>query len=189
MGPRSRPTDSRGLTFMVAGVFLQLLVLLWTFMMGLNWTGWDFNAAVGQAIAGLVLVVLVGRWRPALALVVPLISAVLTIGLVNAHIAHLNEGHNFRACTATEETVLHDLTPPEEVLTDLRGNNDSCSAMITTSRSADEVLAQYDMVFADHGWEKVPTELTLGTAAARDGWRVDVDATPGETVHITLSPR
>lgn len=67
---------------LVLAVAMQLVVLYVTFVMGLVWSGWGYHAAVGQTVVALVVIVWLGRRRPALvALVVPFVSALLSYGL------------------------------------------------------------------------------------------------------------
>ena len=66
---------------MIAAMILQLLVLWFTLIGGLNWSGWPHRVAVGQALVGLLMVVWVGRRRPVAALAVPIVSLILTEGI------------------------------------------------------------------------------------------------------------
>lgn len=61
----------------------QALVLLGTLLMGLGWGGWTYLAAVAQAVLAFVpLLRLTRQRRLALALLVPVLSAALTAGLL-----------------------------------------------------------------------------------------------------------
>jgi hypothetical protein len=72
----------------VAEVFAgggQTLVLLGTFLMGLGWGGWTYPVAVLQAaVAFAPLLRLAGRRRTGLMLLVPVVSAALSVGLLLA---------------------------------------------------------------------------------------------------------
>jgi hypothetical protein len=61
----------------------QALVLMSTFLLGLGWGGWTYPVAVGQAAVAFVpLLRLAGRRRLGWALLVPVVSAALTAGLL-----------------------------------------------------------------------------------------------------------
>lgn len=178
-----RPGESKGATHqwlrivvLVAGIALQLLVLYGTFVMGLMWAGWGYWTAVGQTVAALVVIVWLGRREPVLAVVVPFLSVLLTYGLWTVT---TREWRNPRPCTPVEETILRELTPPDATLTDLQGDNDTCSAKVSSTRPADEVRTQFDQVFADHGWQEAPND-PYGRAAVREGLRVDIEASPDD---------
>lgn len=177
---------SLGLVALVVGIPIQAVLSFMIFMGGLNWTGWQYLAAVGQALVGLVLIVLLARRFPVVVLVVPIVSFLVWQALWNAA---MREGHNPRACTATEEAALRELTPPDAILLELRGDNDRCFTGVTTTRPAEEVRAQFEQEFVAHGWERVPNDYPYATSAVRDEFRVDVDATPDGDVFINLSPR
>lgn len=191
MGRSNGRTDSprkKGWQVALAtGIVLQLLVLFYTFAVGEGYSEWCLITAVGQAIVGLVVVVWVGWRRPARTLLVPLVSVFLSFGLLFVAPSRYASS---RACTSVEESALRELTPPDAVLGNLDGGDYGCSARVTTSRPADEVRAQYDQEFVDHGWEKVTSDDPNGTSAVRDGFRVDVHPVPKiGVVFVDLSPR
>lgn len=190
MGRPSEAKESRRrilrLVATVVGIVIQVPLTFMILMGGLNWTGWRYTVAVAQGLVGLVIIAVFARRFPVVALVVPVVSYLLWTSLWTAG---MSEGHNPRACTASEEAMLRELTPPEATLGEVRGDNDRCFAIITTPRSGDELRAQYDLEFVEHGWEKVSVDYPYGTAAVRDGLRVYVEALPekGETFMIDLT--
>ena len=190
----TKPKDTRksrwslsGPVAMGVGLFIQAALSLNIFMAGLNWTGWQYWAAVGQALVGLVLILLLARRFPVVVLVVPIVSILVWQALWNAA---MSERYEPRECTAAEEATLRELTPPDATLVDVVGQYDRCFATITSRRSADEVRTQYDREFVDHGWAQVDSGNPYATAAVRDELRVNVEALPeGNEFFIDLGPR
>ena len=79
--PHRMPEWLRHVLIVVALV-LQVQVVWQTFLMGMGgWRGWTYILANGQALVALVSVVWVGRRRPTLVLLVPLVSILITFGL------------------------------------------------------------------------------------------------------------
>lgn len=198
MDNAGRPTTSperkqAAIGFLLVAAGLQLLVLFLTFIQGLNWSGWVYNTAVGQALVGMVVVFLVGRKRPALAFLVPIVSVVLTFGL---HNAENQVTHTPRACTTVEEAAIQELTPPDGQITELVGYVDACYATVTTAVPSADWRAHYDRELADHGWQKLnpdPERDPDGVSAVRDGFHVDVHAEQDENgepvISLRLAPR
>ena len=85
--PSSRPGGQGALSKaleVLAGAG-QALVLMSTFLLGLGWGGWTYPVAVVQAAVAFVpLLRLAGRRRLGWALLVPVVSAALTAGLLAA---------------------------------------------------------------------------------------------------------
>ena len=147
-----------GATVIVASL-LQLLVLLFTFLMGLGWGGVTWLLALAQAAGALALISWVGtRRRFPLALLVPLLSAALTAALAAAGQAHMAA----TACSPEELAAAEQLSPPPGTDVALQGTTtQECVATIETALSSAEIIEHYRGQFQRHGWQESP-ELQAG---------------------------
>lgn len=81
--PGGRQVLSKALEVLAGAA--QAFVLMATFLLGLTWGGWTYPVALGQAVVAFVpLLRLAGRRRLGWALLVPVVSAALSAGLLRA---------------------------------------------------------------------------------------------------------
>lgn len=191
-GGRGR-AQSRGagrrVALLVTALLLQLAVLGLTASLGLIWYGPTYIAALLTAALGLGVVPWVARRRAVAALVVPLVSLLLTFGLlwVGDLMARQTE------CSPAERAAFAELAPPPGATVELRGEMaNGCIARFDTSLSGPEVAAHYEREFTAHGWQSVQSERA--TAATKSGVVVRVErfdrAKGGESlVIVTVSDR
>ena len=181
----------------IVALGLQFWVLGKTIISGLLWSGWGMDVAFAQAVVGLVLVVWVGRRRPALALVVPLVSGLITFGLYAPFIRDYmsSEGHGGEVmdpdCTADANWAVLELVPPDGVITQLQGDDRGygCVARVTTSLTGSDWRAHYEREFADHGWETTAVGRPAATAV-RNQFSVTVEYhAEDSTIWIDVDPR
>ena len=184
-------TDSPWRELIAVALVVQLFVLGNTFMSGLIWTGWDFNVALGQAVAGLVIIVWVGRRHPALALLVPLVSGVIAYGLNARFMGDMSEGHDHTPlpCTAETDWAIRELVPPDGLITVLEGDGYGCFATVTTDVASSDWRAHYEREFTDHGWETTSAPGSAAATAVRDQYRVSVQHADDRTLWIDVDPR
>ncbi|HEX6246252.1 MAG TPA: hypothetical protein VFZ64_00155 [Nocardioidaceae bacterium] len=66
----------------VVALLVQGLVALSTLLLGVGWDGWTWGVGLLQVTAAVVILAWVGRRHALLALLVPVASALVTVGLV-----------------------------------------------------------------------------------------------------------
>lgn len=180
---------SRGKGWLVTALLLQLGVLGLTASLGLIWAGPTYVAAVLAAVLGLGVVAWLARRRPVAALAVPLVSALMTGGLllVGDQLARTTE------CSPAERAAFAELAPLPGATIELRGEMaNGCIARFDTSLSGPEVAAHYEREFTAHGWQTVPS--APGTAATKNGIVVRIEVfdrvkNEGSLVIVTVGDR
>lgn len=176
----------RRVTFLVVALLLELVVLGSTVTLGLAWGGPTYVVAVVAAALGLGAVVWLAGRRPGGALVVPLVSALMTVLLLVAGhlLARVTE------CSPDERAAFAELAPPPGTTIELRGEmGNGCIARFDPSLSGAEIAAHYEHEFTAHGWQAGP----LGSDAVgnKNGIVVRIDRVEGEggLVIVTVGER
>ena len=186
-GVPARPGPRGGHVLLtVLACALQALVLFATFVMGLGWGGVTYAAALVQAGLGFVLILRLAARGRGLVLLVPLVSAGLTVGLVLTGTALGRAA----ACGDAERAAVEQLAPPPGTTVEFEGEyTEGCVARTRTSLSSQVILEHYEAELTRLGWRPTPDrqEATVGTAAEKDGVSLIVDInTAGEGGAETL---
>ena len=155
-GPGTNPQRRAPAAVLVLAVLVQGGVLFLTFVMGLQWGGWTYLAALSQAFLLGVLVVVLALRRRWLAPAVPLLSAALSAGLLTVFVTV--EG--VTACTPEMREATAQLTPPLGAEVSFTGEPGvGCVARFTVPASkTGTVLAHYRREFTRHGCEITAAE-------------------------------
>ncbi len=177
-GPEPRRRPLQGLVVVLACV-TQVGVLLFTFLMGLQWGGLTYLVALVQAAAALAVIARLAARRRGVVLLVPVLSAGLTAGLAAAGTA-LGRA---TACGDQERRATQQLAPPPGTVVRFEGDYlEGCVARTRMALPSQVILQHYQAEFARHGWRETPGrhEARIGTAAVKDGVHVIVDVNTGE---------
>jgi hypothetical protein len=105
---------------------------------------------------------------------VPLVSAALSVGLAVAGQAHARA----TACSDAERAAVRELAPPPGTTVEVEGEHtEGCVARTSTALSDEAVLEHYQAEFARLGWQETADgpRATLVTAAVEDGIHVVVE--------------
>ena len=173
------PRDSRAVTTVLTllAYAAQAFVLFSTFVMGLGWAGPTYVAALVQAGLAFLLIARLAQRRRRAVVLVPLLSAALTAGLVVAGTAYARAA----ACDDDVLAAARQLAPLPGTTAGFEGHEvEGCLASTRTDLSAQAVLEHYEGELTRLGWRLTPerTQSAIGTAAERDGLSIVVDVDP-----------
>ena len=154
----------------------QVGVLLFTALLGLQWGGWSYAAALGQASGLCVVAAVLASRRSWWVLAVPVVS-------VAASIALLVIGTTADAATACDPGALQraaSVDPLPGTSPRLEGEAvNGCIARFTTDAPPERVIAHYRDEFEQGGWTLVTDDPLL--LVARSGSTVmNVEVVPAE---------
>ncbi len=157
----------------------QAFVLFSTFVMGLGWAGLTYLAGVLQAVLAFGLIARLAAGRRRAVVLVPVLSAALTAGLLGAGLAY----GTATACSAEERAAAKQLAAPPGTVVDFDGEYiEGCVARTRMRLSKQAILKHYQAELARNGWQETPgrQEATVGTAAVKDGLTLVVDINTAE---------
>jgi hypothetical protein len=164
---------------------LQFLVMYQTALMGLGWSGATYTIATRQSVAAfgvLVLIAVLAR-RPRWALIVPLLSAALTVALAFAWERYTEA----TLCSDAELAAVAELGHPPGLEVQPSGSVDvGCVANPQSELPPAQVHAHYRAEFAEQGWRSASPEDGAGVAAVKDGVMVEVAAEQWEGADGTI---
>jgi hypothetical protein len=161
----------------------QLMVLAATFFMGLGWGGPTWVAGLVQAGAGVVLVVRLGGRRSWWVVAVPVLSALLTVGLVMV----AEQYAAATECSDQETQAFARLRPPVGLDMELEGDmNNGCMARGYTRTPPETVVTHYAEQLRENGWS-IRTGQGRYLEADLDGLRIVVEAVPAEGGLVLIS--
>ncbi len=133
-----------------------------------------YLVAVLQAAAAFPLIAWLATRRRRAVVLVPVLSAALTVGL-----AFIGQAHGrATACSAQERAAAEQLAAPPGTVVEFEGEyTEGCVARTGMSLSNQAILEHYQAEFARLGWQETPgrQETTIGTAAVKDGIHMFVE--------------
>ena len=158
----------------------QAFVLLATLLMWpLGWRSPLYVPALMQAgLAFALLSWLAARRRPVVVLV-PVLSAALTVALVLVDAG----ARRATACTDAERAAALHVAAPPSTSVQLEGTyTGGCIARTRMRLSNQAILEHYRAGFTGFGWQETPdpNALTVRTGAVKDGIRIDVAINTGD---------
>lgn len=163
----------------------QAFVLLVTFLMGLGWGGFTYLAALMQAGAAFVPLTRLATRRRKAVLLVPVLSAALTGGLLIGGQAY----DRATACSEQELAAAQQLAPPPGTTVELEGEYpEGCVARTRTRLTNQDIVQHYRAEFARRGWQETPGQhdSTIGIAAVKDGIHVVVEVYSGQEAEAQM---
>ena len=181
--PSARPAGVVYPIVLVLAGLAQLMVLAATFFMGLGWGGPTWLAGLAQAGVGVALVARLGGRRSWWVVAVPVLSALLTAGLVLAAEQHASATE----CSDRETEAFARLRPPAGLDMELEGDmNNGCMARGYTRTPPEKVVAHYAKQLRQNGWS-IRTGQASYLEADLDGLRILVEAVPEEGGLVLIS--
>ena len=137
---------------MLAGVAIavQVLLLFYFFVLGLDWGGFWYLANLGQAAALLVLALALVWKRPLLVLPLPVISLLLYLTF-----QAVDPSLKTTECTAAELSAAAELPPPPGTPAPQFSSEpvNGCIARFNTTLTSEQVLGHYRLTASQAGWE------------------------------------
>jgi hypothetical protein len=167
----------------IVAVVAQFLVLGATFFMGLGWGGPTWLAGLAQAAVGIVVVGLLGTRRSWWVVAVPVVSALLTVGLVTAA-ERLEAGS---ACSEQERAAFAQFSQPGDLEMELEGSmSNGCTAHGYTDTAPADVVAHFAEELSENGWD-IQDRQSNSIIAERDSLMITVETAPQEGGMIIVS--
>ena len=133
-----------------AAIAVQALLLYRFFVMGLGWGGFWYLANMGQAVAILVLAIVLVRKRPLLVLVLPVVSLVLSQAFLAA-----DPSLKTTECTAAELSAAAEFAPPPGSPPPQFQSEpvNGCVTRFSSALTGDLVVDHYRLAAKKAGWK------------------------------------
>jgi len=162
---------------LAAAALAQAGVLFLTFVMGLSWSGWSYAVALLQALLLLGIFVVLANRRSWLSALVPVLSAVMSVGLFVLFVKVESDA----ACTADMHQATKQIMPLPGTHARFEGEvENGCIARFTVPTSAaDSVLPHYRREFIRQDWEISAADTDV-LVATKNGVVMSVEVPDGE---------
>ena len=154
------PTGQPGYRLLaVVAIVAQLGLLFYFLVMGLGWGGFWYLANLGQALATLVVAVVLLRERPLWVLPLPALSLLLMLAFQG-----VDPSTKITECTDTELSAAAELPPPPGTppLDFESEPSNGCIVRFNSTLSGEQLIDHYRQAAEQAGWEvQEPGEVVL----------------------------